>query len=130
MDFLLTLVIIIVVIFGIYRIVHMFTSNVVKANTDYFQQAGVKVDFRQKTITIKNKAYDVGSVTGINTITTSGGRGMGDAIRSTIGIVEIKMDDFKKPIHRVEISGGQGRADDFVQRLTTALRKAGGPDFN
>ncbi|EHQ29796.1 hypothetical protein [Mucilaginibacter paludis] len=124
MNFLLTILFLLVIVFAVYRFIRMFTSNIVTANDDYFQQAGVRVDFKPGTITIKGKVYDVKKVTGINTVTQPGG-----GIRSTIGMVEISMDDFKKPIHRITISGGHGKAPEFSQRLCVAIRKAGGPDF-
>ena len=42
--------------------------------------------------------------------------------------VIIEVDDFKKPNHKV-LFVTSGQAEKFMQRLSTALRKAGGPNF-
>jgi hypothetical protein len=110
-----------------YWIYKQFASNSMTANDDYFEQAGVRVNFKEGTIKINNYNYEVSKVTGINTVTTSGGRSVADSLRNLTGIVEISVDDLKKPIHKIAIGGG--KADQFSQRLCVAIRKAGGPDF-
>ena len=86
---------------------------------DSFEQAGVKVIFSTGKITIKGRTYDVNDVQGIE-----------HRRISSIGTeVTIKVDDFKKPLYKIGISGFGNAGEKFVQRLETALRKAGGPDF-
>lgn len=127
MDFFFTIVFI--GIFGliIWGIVKHFTSTKMTVNDEYFEQAGVRVDFKAGTIKINKYTYDVKKVTGISTVTESGGRGVAASIRELTGIVEISVDDFKKPVHRIPIGGG--KVKDFNQRLYVAIRKAGGTDF-
>lgn len=95
------------------------TTVVVDENS--FSQHGVRVDFSAGTITIKEHTYPVNKVTGINTVYD----------RRSGGIVSIEVDDFIKPIHKVVFGGtiGENQSKDFAQRLSIALRKAGGPSF-
>lgn len=93
-------------------------TGTVVADNDHFAQAGVKVVFNTGQIMIKGKTYDVGQVTGIE-------RERVTAVRTK---VLIKVDDFQTPVHKIEIMG-RGADDKFVQRLSAALRKAGGPSF-
>jgi len=124
MGLILALIIVGGIGFWIYKQV---SSNRMMATDDYFEQAGVRVDFKSGTIKINKYTYDVKKVTGITTVTESGGRGVAASIRELTGIVEISVDDFKKPVHRIPIGGG--KVKDFTQRLYVAIRKAGGTDF-
>lgn len=110
-------VIALIVLTLLYVIIHMIRSNTYTANDKLFSQAGVKIDFTDKTITIKGKKYDVNAVQGVSI--TDKGRGG--------SIITINVDDFKKPVHKIGISAGGGAK--FMQRLFTALRKADGPSF-
>jgi citrate lyase gamma subunit len=74
--------------------------------------------FDTSKIIIKGINYDVDQVQGIE-------RKFITAVRTQ---VLIKVDDFKTPIHKIEIMG-KGADDKFVQRLSAALRKAGGNSF-
>lgn len=95
------------------------TTSSFKASDEAFEQAGVKVVFNTGKITIRGNTYNVEEVQGISS-----------RIISKFGTeVFIKVDDFKKPIHKIGISGFNGAGEKFIQRLSTALRKAGGHDF-
>jgi hypothetical protein len=90
-----------------------------------FKQAGVRINFANNTITVKGKTYRVGQVTGIRMEAFTRSHRHGNSIAKT---VTIDLDDFSKPHHKVLfISKGHSRK--FMQRLSIALRKAGGPDF-
>ncbi len=95
------------------------------ANDNEFKQSGVDVNFGNKTITIKNKTYNVNQVTGIRWEALTSNHKHGD---SQMKVVIIDIDDFDKPHHKISFMS-KGHAEKFVQRLSTALRKAGGPSF-
>ena len=116
-----TIFIIIVVAAVIYFLVKQIKKSRVNVGDDYFEQHGVRVNFKEGTISINKNIYNVNQVTGIKTIT-------GGSVGTVKG-VEIQVDDLKKPIHKIVI-GGFGRAqENFAQRLSVALRKADGPSF-
>ncbi|MBN8577589.1 MAG: hypothetical protein J0L66_11650 [Cytophagales bacterium] len=116
---LLYLIVAIVVGFLIYKIL---TKPRLQANEDFYEQHGVKVNFKEGTITIRNHRYTVNQVTGIKIIEPGSGK------LTTRG-VEIEVDDFEKPIHKITIGGFGNQQKMFAQRLSVALRKAGGPNF-
>lgn len=90
-----------------------------------FKQAGVIIDFYDHTITLKGKTLPVGKVTGISMEAFTSTRKHGDSMAKR---VTINLDDFSKPqCHILFISKGHAR--NFMQRVATALRKAGGRDF-
>ena len=94
------------------------------ADENTFSQNGVTVDFANGRITINGHSYSVNQVTGIRS--EMGGK----ALVKSMSVV-IKVDDFNKPIHKVVFKGFDGiqKSEEFMQRLTIALRKAGGPSF-
>ena len=95
------------------------TSGNYTANDIEFKQAGVRVVFSTGKITIKNKTYDVKDVQGIESKASGKGK-----------LIYIKVDDFNKPIHTISIvEFGNNAGEKFIQRLSTALRKAGGSSF-
>jgi len=108
--------------FGVLFVIIIFkitTSTKMVANDEAFSQAGVRVDFKSGTISIGRYTYDVNLVQGIESKQTA-----------RFGMeVSIRVDDFKHPIHKVTITGMNDAGEKFVQRLSTALRKAGGPSF-
>jgi hypothetical protein len=90
-----------------------------------FRQAGIKINFPDNTITVKGKTYKAGQVTGIRMDALTSSHKHGNSMAKT---VTIELDDFKKPQHKIMfISKGHSRK--FMQRLSVALRKAGGRDF-
>ncbi len=90
-----------------------------------FKQAGVRINFANNTITVKGKTYRAGQVTGIRMDALTSSHKHGNSMAKT---VTIELDDFKKPQHKILfISKGHSRK--FMQRLSVALRKAGGRDF-
>ena len=110
------LVVFAVIAFAAYKI---YKASDFAANDDEFRQAGVKVVFSTGKITIGKHIYDVTDVQGL------------ESERFRMGtVITIKVDDFKKPLHKVSIDGfGREPGERFKQRLSTALRKAGGPSF-
>jgi len=62
-------------------------------------------------------------VTGIAVITQTNGN------RSNYH-VQIEMDDMRRPIHKIPVIGSKKSAEEFMQRICVALRKAGGPSFS
>src|SRR5690349_15341393 len=107
-----TILIIIVLIAIIYFIVKQIGKSKLVVSDDQFEQHGVKINFKDGTITINNHSYNVNQVTGIKTIT---GGSLG-----TVKGVEIQVDDFKKPIHKIVV-GSYGRAqENFARRLSVA----------
>ena len=106
----------------VYFVWGAFSQSRLVLSDDSFEQYGVKVDFKKETITINNHTYNVNQVTGIRTIT-------GGAVNRMEG-VEIQVDDFKNPVHKIGVGSFGGAQQKFAQRLSLALRKAGGPDFS
>ena len=103
----------------VYLVYRIFSNSKVVADENHFSQAGVRVDFQTGKINIKGRTYNVGAVQGLE-----------HKRISRFGTeVYIKVDDFKKPIHMVGVMGIGKEGERFVQRLSTALRKAGGPSF-
>lgn len=100
------------------------SNTVYTASENEFKQGGVTVNFSKKTILINQHKYNVDKITGIRTKSFSTGRTGSSKAKNVI----IEVDDFKKPIHKIMFVTS-GHADKFMQRLTTALRKAGGPNF-
>ena len=117
MGTLITVVTIISILVLVYVVIKDKANSKVITTENSFEQAGVKVLFDTGKITIKNKTYDVKDVTGIETI-----------FSQREHVVVIKVDDFNAPLHKIKILG-RNEADKFTQRLSTALRKAGGASF-
>ena len=110
------LIVIAIIAFAAYKI---YKGGDFAANDDEFKQAGVKVVFSTGKISIGKYIYDVTDVHGLESERT----GM-------VTRIIIKVDDFKKPIHKVQIDGfGRDPGEKFMQRLSAALRKAGGHSF-
>lgn len=103
---------------ALYLIYKLSTTNRFKADENEFEQAGVRVVFDTGKITINGKTYDVNAVQGI------------ESTKVRFGMtITLKVDDFKQPLHRVNIVGFNNAGDKFIQRLSAALRKAGGSSF-
>lgn len=116
-----TFLIIVALAAVIYFIVKQVQKANLKVGDNSFEQHGVKVNFKEGTITIKNYTYNVNQVTAIRTVYGSG--------LTTAKGVEIEVDDFKKPVHKIVVGGFGNNQQNFAQRLSVALRKAGGPSF-
>ena len=119
----LTLTVFLAVGAGIYAIYRFFSGMIMTSNDEIYKQRGVLVNYKNGTIQIKGKNYNVSQVTGISTITTYSGN------RNNYHI-QIEMDDMRKPIHKIAVIGSRSSADAFMQRICVAIRKAGGPDFH
>jgi hypothetical protein len=106
-----------IVAFAIYKFIK---GDNYSASDDEFKQANVKVVFSTGKITIGKTTYNIDDVQAIewqrHGMTTT---------------FYIKVDDFKKPIHKVYVTdfGGEG-SERFRQRLFAAIRKAGGLSFS
>ena len=120
-NFMIFIIVIAVLIYGrlIFKGIHY------TADDREFKQAGVRINFADRTITVKGKTYKAGQVTGIRMDALTSSHRHGNSIAKT---VTIELDDFAKPQHKIVfISKGHSRK--FMQRLSVALRKAGGRDF-
>lgn len=118
------LILIIIVAIIIYVRIY-FKGKKYVANDNEFKQSDVTVNFGNRTIKIKNKTYNVNQVTGIRWEALTSSHKHGDSQMKT---VVIDLDDFEKPHHKISFMS-KGHAEKFIQRLSTALRKAGGPSF-
>jgi len=87
-----------------------------------FQQAGVRVDYANQTISIGNSTYAVSEVVSVRSVVRP--TPVGEQVA-----VNIEVANLAKPVHVIVIIG-KPNADSFTRKLTTALRKAGGPRFN
>lgn len=111
---------ILLIVLAWYLFKKLISNDKYTVNEYEFRQAGVLVTFATGKITIKGKTYNATDVQGIETL----------HISKLAAQISIKVDDFNTPIHKIHIRGvGKGAAEKFVQRLSTALRKAGGPSF-
>lgn len=110
-----------IIIVVVALIVYVLSSSGSKpiVSDDVFQQYGVSVNFKKGTISIGKHIYNVNQVTGIRTVNE----------HLKLRGVEIQVDDFIKPIHKVAVPGNTKTTEMFAQRLSVALRKAGGPNF-
>ena len=108
------------------RVIKKRTTVVVDDNS--FAQNGVRVDFSAQTITIGKYSYPAKAVTGIRMNTVENRKG---TIVAKTGFVDIEVDDFKKPVHKIVFNSYSVEKDtkEFAQRLSVALRKAGGTSF-
>lgn len=120
-KFMLYVIIVAVLFYGrlFYKGVHY------TANDQEFKQAGVHINFTRGTIYIKGRRYEVKQVTGIRMDALTSSHKHGNSIAKT---VTIELDDFAKPHHKI-LFISKGHARKFMQRLSVALRKAGGPSF-
>lgn len=123
MDILIIVIIVILVIV-LSLFVKGFSNTRYSVNDNQFSQAGISVHFSEGTINIKGKNYRVSQVTGI-TMQSFGQSGRGSSKAQN---VIIELDDFSKPQHKIVfVTSSHGQK--FIQRLSTAIRKAGGPNF-
>ncbi|WP_298354372.1 hypothetical protein [Runella sp.] len=121
------LIFIVVLVFIIILFKNHQPKPTVTLDENTFAQNGVSVNFSAGQITINGRTYPVSQVTGIRSETH---QPKGERWLRT-GTVLIEMDDLQYPIHKVKFSGGNSfdHAKEFMQRLSVALRKAGGPSF-
>lgn len=114
--------IIIIVALGIigYLFLKGFLNTRYTVNENEFKQGGVTVNFKDRTININGHSFGVDQVTGMRYRSFSS--------NSKAKNVIIEIDDFKRPRHKI-VFLSSGQSEKFMQRLSTALRKAGGPSF-
>jgi hypothetical protein len=125
MGFFTFIIVAIVGIFG-YLFFKGFSNTRFTADENEFKQGGVTVNFKKQTIEINGNNYNVNQVTGIRTKAFQRETRRNASSKAKNVIIEV--DDFKKPTHKV-LFVTSGQAEKFMQRLSTALRKAGGPNF-
>lgn len=113
---------------GLFFYVKKSRGKPVLVDENSFSQEGVTVNFTSGTITIQGRQFSVNQITGIS---VERNNARGEKFLQT-GTVNIAIDDFNNPVHKVTFLGlgAFTRADEFVQRLSLALRKANGPSFN
>lgn len=110
--------------FAVFMLIYKyFSGRKMIATEEMYQQRGVTVDYKAGTIAIKKYIYKVNQVTGVSMLTTVNGR------RNDY-FATIEVDDMKKPVHKIPVIGSRHSANEFVQRICVAIRKAGGPDFH
>lgn len=126
MEILIILLFVAFVGYWIFKAVQARKNSAVEFDDEHFAQAGVSVEFKSGTIRIKEHTYKVNQVTGILAEPyTSSQKHSGSQAWKVI----IEVDDFKKPRHQMNFLSRK-KANEFTQRLSTALRKAGGPSFS
>lgn len=94
------------------------TGRKVVADDERFQQREVTVLYKPQKISIGKYTYPVIKVTSITRVNQGNSR-----------YIKIEVDDMKKPVHKVAVLGSDHLAEEFMQRICVALRKAGGPNF-
>ncbi|MBO0929811.1 hypothetical protein [Fibrella aquatilis] len=107
---------------SIYFLYRTYTKNrKFVDNPEYFQQAGVTVNYNKGTIQFGKHIYTVSQVRGIKSIIEDSG------ISGRV-IVNVEVADMTKPVHTIIVTNQQqGRS--FINRLSLAISKAGGPNF-
>lgn len=124
----------IIVVIGfllVYFFIKVFKlESPVVVDENSFSHKGLRIDFKERTITIKNFTYNVDLVTGIY-YETREPIGKNGEVFFTTADVKIQVEDFNKPVHSIRFIGPDApkKAEEFMQRITMALRKAGGPSF-
>ena len=105
--------------YAIYLISKALLNTQYSTNENEFRQGKVTVNFQEQTVDIGTHKYNVGQVTGLRIKQVGSGYGR---------YVVIEVDDIKKPVHKI-VFLNQTLAEKNAQRLSVALRKAGGPSF-
>ena len=105
----------------VYVFAHYLGKNSYKNDDQMFSQAGVTVKYSEASILIKSRTYPVAAVTGIRWVSGKGQHG-------NISEAVITVNDMTQPTHKVSFIT-PAAAESFVQRLSLALQKAGGPTF-
>lgn len=107
--------------FAAYTVYRRFKAGTFIANDTLFSQAGVVVYFKKGIIQIKGKDFNLNVVTNIRTEPPPRNQTMAyDCVLS--------LNDFILPEHRIRFVN-EKNANQFMQRLCTAIEKAGGPVF-
>lgn len=118
----ITIVLVALAAFAAYTLYKRFSAGVYSANDKQFSQAGVTVDFEKKKITIKGREFGIDQITKVRTRPPLINKAMAyDCV--------ISISDFKLPEHRITFASSTA-ANKFMQRLITAIERAGGPSFS
>jgi len=108
-----------------FRIYKSVKSSKLEFDEHHFKQGDVEIIFATGEIKIGKYSYKVDQITGISSEPySSNSHGNSRAYKAII-----EVDDFKKPRHQMEFFSRK-KAEEFTQRLCTAIRKAGGPSFS
>ncbi len=107
--------------FAAYTVYRRFKSGTFTANDTMFSQAGVTVYFQKQKISYKGRDYSINAVTNVRTETPPRNQTMAyDCV--------ISISDFQTPEIRLRFVN-RSQANKFMQRLCTAIEKAGGPSY-
>ena len=117
MSFFLLIAVVGLFLAGSYKIKGILGGFSHKSDAGSFSQQGVTVDYKAQTITIKSNTYPLSAIRGVRT--ESGPQ-------RTRSRAFIKVDDMNKPVHEIVFYGDR-LAEQFLERLTIAIEKAGGP---
>jgi hypothetical protein len=82
-----------------------------------FSQAGISVNYTEKTIQIKGGSYPASKVRGVRWESGRGNKG-------NISYAYVQLDDMRSPVHKVKFIT-PGAAEKFCQRLQVALERTG-----
>lgn len=99
-----------------------FNRNRSTSTEDQFTQAGVSVVYASQSISIKGKTYPVSDIRGLRWVSGKGQHG-------NVSEAVITVEDMKKPTYKIAFIT-PGEAEKFVERLSMAIAKAGGPSFD
>lgn len=104
-----------------YIMYNRIKAGTYKADETMFSQAGVTVYLKRQKIAINGREFEIDAVTNVRTRPPLRDRPLAyDCV--------ISLKDFSLPEHRVRFVNST-KANQFMQRLTTAIEKAGGPTF-
>ena len=108
--------------FAAYTVYRRFKAGTYIANDTMFSQAGIIVYFQKQKISYKGRDYGINAVTNVQTEPPPRDQTMAyDCV--------ISLSDFKTPEIRLRFIN-RGQANKFMQRLCTAIEKAGGPSYS
>lgn len=113
-----------VICYAVYFFSRAYANNKPVYDDNHFRQANIEVIFSSGKIIIANTEYKATQITGMRTEPWHSNR-HGD---SRAWRVILDIDDFQKPKHQITFPS-KGSANEFMQRLSIALRKAGGTSF-
>lgn len=107
--------------FAAYIVYKRLRAGGFTANDTLFSQAGITVYFQKQKISYKGRDFALNAVTNVRTEPPTRGQTLAyDCV--------VSLSDFKTPEIRLRFINA-GQANKFMQRLCTAIEKAGGPSY-
>jgi hypothetical protein len=104
-----------------YIMYNRIKAGTYKADETMFSQAGVTVYLKRQKIALKGREFTIDAITNVRTEPPKRDRPLAyDCV--------ISLKDFSLPEHRIRFVNSS-KANQFMQRLVTAIEKAGGPSF-